>query len=802
MSTTAFTEWHERNLRAAEDLAERCKWALLPVYGIREDGSCACGDRECPQPGKHSALSGWQTKATSDQRQILHWFGGEPVRNIGVHLGKSGLIVIDIDGREALKRFKELFPDVSAQLVVRSGREVDGFHLYFSAGSIDLKKCAENGIEFRTGNHYVIVPPSRHVSGREYVWAKGDPVEEAADLAVVPAEIVSWARSLQSSGGKGKTGKAQETTWAPPAPIGEGQGRRNHLVPWAGSFTAKGITDAPLLTDLLGVLSGHYHDPPLESKEIEALAEDAVDRWSAWSEPTPLGVVPTGPPFPVEVLPDWLRAYCEAWAAASQTPVDASAALVLGPLATMAAGRLSVRLLEDWREPAMLHVMLVMESGMKKSPTFKAIFGPVEAAEIMLAEHHRDAHSRALADVALAEKRADAAKRKAATNDGPTRHELEADYHSAVEALNAARDRVKETTPPRLFTDNATPEAIDLMMERHGRITIASAEGDWWSMFAGRYSEKGGLQSDPLTKGWSGERITVDRKASTEAIIIPEARLTIMVANQRVVLDEIERTPGARDRGVLARMLKSAPPTMRGFRNVTDPPPIPPVVRSTYHARMEALLHELFKREPAEVALSPEAAAAFKRLRQRHEAESRPGGRVHDLTAWAEKWPGQVARIALLLHLADADPEDLESAIRRGISLATLESAIAIGDYFTEHEIALAVEMREPEPLKGARALLDWIEKKRPVEVEVREVLRAKSGTVALSTAEKIVAALKYLQDHGYVRPVDVPKGKTAPRWQVNPAAYDPDNIDKPATSARVVDVVNASEGDEIGAAA
>jgi len=339
------------------------------------------------------------------------------------------------------------------------------------------------------------------------------------------------------------------------------------------------------------------------------------------------------------------------------------------------------------------------------------------------------------------------------------------------------------------------------MLERHGRFTIASAEGDWSSMFAGRYAEKGGLQSDPLTKGWSGERITVDRKG-TEAIIIPEARLTLMVANQRVVLDEIEKTPGARERGVLARMLKSAPPTMRGFRNVTDVPQIPPVVRFTYHARMEALLHELLKRDPAEVALSPEAAAAFTRLRQRHEAESRPGGRVHDLAGWAEKWPGQVARIALLLHLADADPDDLESAIRRGISLATLEAAITIGDYFTEHEVALAQEMREPESLRGARALLDWIGKTRPLEVEVREVLRAKSGTVALSTAEKIVAALKYLQDHGHVRPLPVPKGKTTPRWEVNPAAYDPDNIDKPAESATVVDVVNASEGDEIGTAA
>jgi hypothetical protein len=333
------------------------------------------------------------------------------------------------------------------------------------------------------------------------------------------------------------------------------------------------------------------------------------------------------------------------------------------------------------------------------------------------------------------------------------------------------------------------------MLERHSRFTIASAEGDWWSMIAGRYSEKGGLQSDPLTKGWSGERMTVDRKGAPP-IIIPEARLSMVVANQRHVLQEIEKTPGARERGILARILKSAPPTMRGYRNVIDPPSVPPEIRVGYHGRMQALLLAAFGHAPVEVALSPEAAAAFTRLRQRHEAESRPAGRVHDLAGWAEKWPGQVARIALLLHLADTHPDDLESTLGRGISLAALESAVTIGDYFTEQEIALAVEMAEPEALKGARVLLDWIRSERVARVEVRLAQRAKAGTVALKGAEKVRAALEYLQEHGYVRPEEKPPGgKSALRWVVNPAAFDIDNLDNPAPPGAVVDVVNAAEG-------
>jgi hypothetical protein len=168
---------------------------------------------------------------------------------------------------------------------------------------------------------------------------------------------------------------------------------------------------------------------------------------------------------------------------------------------------------------------------------------------------------------------------------------------------------------------------------------------------------------------------------------------------------------------------------------------------------------------------------------------------MHDLAGWAEKWPGQVARIALLLHLASADPNDLELTLGRGISLAALESAITIGDYFTEQEIALTVEMSEPEALKGARVLLDWIRAEGAARVEVREVQRAKSGTVALNDAEKVRAALEYLQEHGYVRPEEKPpRGKAAVRWVVNPAAFDLDNLDNPPTTVPVVDVVKVAE--------
>jgi hypothetical protein len=91
--------------------------------------------------------------------------------------------------------------------------------------STSAAKASAHGIEFRTGEHYVILPPGRHVSGREYGWAKGDPIEEAASLPQPPRSIVEWAIDVKA--GEKKEKKNDEKTvekWAPSVRIGEGGG--------------------------------------------------------------------------------------------------------------------------------------------------------------------------------------------------------------------------------------------------------------------------------------------------------------------------------------------------------------------------------------------------------------------------------------------------------------------------------------------------------------------------------------------------------------------------------------------------
>ena len=98
-------------------------------------------------PGeKTPAIRGWEQRATVDRRQIHRWWAGESCYNIGVATGKSGLVVIDLDGGRG-DRPPEQFAgahnghDVLAMLADAAGAEMptrtytvttpSGCHLYF-----------------------------------------------------------------------------------------------------------------------------------------------------------------------------------------------------------------------------------------------------------------------------------------------------------------------------------------------------------------------------------------------------------------------------------------------------------------------------------------------------------------------------------------------------------------------------------------------------------------------------------------------------------------------------------------------
>ncbi|HEV2897263.1 MAG TPA: bifunctional DNA primase/polymerase [Pseudaminobacter sp.] len=190
--------------------------AVLPLWWPESSNgrlACACRQRDCRSPCKHPvaqidpphgqriAPNGLHS-ATTDSGIIKHWWALAPEANLGVVT--QNLIPLDIDPKNdglatlaALERDNGKLPPTWT-VVTGSG----GLHYYFRRPpglSLTLPMIATNvikdggippfgeGIDLTT---YLVAPPSRHISGRNYTWeADGDPREVA--LADAPDWIVA-----------------------------------------------------------------------------------------------------------------------------------------------------------------------------------------------------------------------------------------------------------------------------------------------------------------------------------------------------------------------------------------------------------------------------------------------------------------------------------------------------------------------------------------------------------------------------------------------------------------------------------
>lgn len=144
-------------------------------------------------PGeKVPAVRGWELRATIDPRQIRRWWAGDARNNIGIAAGKSGLIVIDLDGGRGDSPPPQFAgarggADVLAMLASAAGESMPvdtytvatpgGRHLYFrlpdgvtcrnSAGSLGWR------VDSRSTGGYVVAAGSVREQGPYRVTRSG-----------------------------------------------------------------------------------------------------------------------------------------------------------------------------------------------------------------------------------------------------------------------------------------------------------------------------------------------------------------------------------------------------------------------------------------------------------------------------------------------------------------------------------------------------------------------------------------------------------------------------------------------------
>jgi hypothetical protein len=119
--------------------------------------------------GKHPAVK-WDSGASTSKHNIDYWWRDEP-RNVAIHCGKSGLLVVDEDAAGEFDRFAaDHGVEIPETYAVTTAH---GRHFYFAdteGGALGNHEGAfgSYAINIRSGNGYVVGPSSLHETGVIY----------------------------------------------------------------------------------------------------------------------------------------------------------------------------------------------------------------------------------------------------------------------------------------------------------------------------------------------------------------------------------------------------------------------------------------------------------------------------------------------------------------------------------------------------------------------------------------------------------------------------------------------------------
>lgn len=502
-----------------------------------------------------------------------------------------------------------------------------------------------------------------------------------------------------------------------------------------------------------------------------------------WARPVPLSSGPPLPVFPFEVLPAPLDRFCAELARALQVPADLVGVLCLAALATALARCFEVSPWDGWTEPLNLFALLVQAPGGLKSALLSALRAPFD-------DYEREAHEREAATIAqmkqereLLEMRLNKLKQRAAAppakskkkeGENATSDKGEADLRAEIGRLAAELARFEIPAARTLIMDDVTPERLALAMkEQGGRIALWSAEGSIFEIMSGRYN-RGMPNLEVFLQGHAGDALKVDR-LNREPIRVSRPALTVVILVQPAVLEGLASRDGFQGRGLIARFIFAVPVSMIGYRDTSAAP----VSAESKRAYRELMLDLLKLGNPGKtkvLSLSPDALEVVVHFRDETEPALREDASLGDLQDWASKLSGAAVRIAGLLHVAEATASGGDCT--RPISAATMKAALAIARWAIPHARAAYGCMGATPAHEDARRLLRWLEEGPRYAFKAQAAFQATKGR--LRTMDRVRGALKVLEDHGYIRPLEAPvekRGRGRPpsqSYEVNPHLYPP----------------------------
>lgn len=158
---------------------------LFPVHGITEHLQCTCGKENCPNAGKHPFSAHGVLDSTNDIVKLAELFKYRTDLNLAMATGeKSSILIIDIDGNKggwkSLAKLEEKYGELPNTPTSITG---NGNHRFFDVPSVKISNRSNAlgaeypGIDVRSNGGYIVIPPSRHITGKFYQWMADSPSE-------------------------------------------------------------------------------------------------------------------------------------------------------------------------------------------------------------------------------------------------------------------------------------------------------------------------------------------------------------------------------------------------------------------------------------------------------------------------------------------------------------------------------------------------------------------------------------------------------------------------------------------------
>lgn len=486
-----------------------------------------------------------------------------------------------------------------------------------------------------------------------------------------------------------------------------------------------------------------------------------MNETTQWAKPTPLRPDSPGElPFPVNALPPILRDMTSAIATTTSTDPAMAGTSILSAVSYCFSGVYRMSAKRDHTEPLVLDALTVAEPSFKKSPVISMVKRPYVQFSQDWNEKNKQDIFKMQAERNILVNQLNALEKK----DDVTAEE--------IAELQTKLSNIPQSNFRRIVVDDITPESLVHQLEENGTLMMISDEAGMLGNFSGRYSNNI-PNLDLLLKSWNGETYISDR-ASRGTIVLKKPYMSICLACQPYVFDNMINNTAFRGSGLIARFVYCFPKSNIGTRRY-DTQPVPEDVSENYKRLVYKMLGTKFTYHDEKELYMHFDKNAYGNFVDYYNGHIEP----LLLTAmafckdWGGKYHGLILRLCGIIHCVKCALNDTDPVETR-VNIDTFCNAVEIAEYFREQAI-YAYSLGEVDiGTVKAEKVLSKIRSKNIWHIRQNDLHHLCRCTL-FKNAQDFNETVDMLEEYGYIRR-NVNKGsnnKSVIDIEVNPHVYD-----------------------------